>query len=402
MSIIRDITIESLKYLETDEVLLFIGARQSGKTTILKQIRDHLEKKNSICHFLNLEDPEYLEILNKSPKNLLKIFSLDLAQRSYIFIDEVQYLENPSNFLKYFYDEYGGKIKILASGSSSFYIDKKFKDSLAGRKKIFNVWTLSFREFLRFKNEKELAKKDFKKISLSEREKILLYYNEYLLYGGYPRVVLSSFEEKKDVLREVVYSYIKKDIFEADIKQEEVFLKLLKIFASQTGSLVNASELANTLGVSKTAVDNYLYVMQKSFHVCLIKPFFRNIRKELTKMPKVYFYDSGLRNFLVDNFKPFETREDKGHLLENAVFRQLLEKHNRDEIRFWRTIQKNEVDFVVGEKFAYEVKIDPQKFKEKASRLFTENYSGINLVIASFDVSQSSVGGHFLMNVWEI
>jgi len=388
--------------LDTDEVLLFIGARQSGKTTILKQIRDHLEKKNNICHFLNLEDPESLEILNKSPKNLLKIFSLDLAQKSYVFIDEVQYLDNPSNFLKYFYDEYGGKIKILASGSSSFYIDKKFKDSLAGRKKIFNVWTLSFREFLRFKNEKELAKKDFKKISLSEREKILLYYNEYLLYGGYPRVALSSFSEKKDVLREIVYSYIKKDIFEASIKQEEVFLKLLKIFASQTGNLVNASELANTLGVSKTAIDNYLYVMQKSFHICLIKPFFRNIRKELTKMPKVYFYDSGLRNFLVDNFKPFETREDKGYLLENAVFRQLLEKNNRDEIRFWRTIQKNEIDFVVGEKSAYEVKIDPKKFKKKASRLFLENYPGINLVIASFDVSQSLIGGHFLMNVWEI
>src|SRR4030042_2061774 len=171
MSIIRDITIESFKYLDADEILLFIGARQSGKTTILKQIRNHLEKQNNICHFLNLEDPEYLEILNKSPKNLLKIFSLDLARKNYVFVDEVQYLDNPSNFLKYFYDEYRGKIKILASGSSSFYVDKKFKDSLAGRKKIFNVWTLSFREFLRFKSEKELAKKDFKKISLSEREK---------------------------------------------------------------------------------------------------------------------------------------------------------------------------------------------------------------------------------------
>jgi len=402
MSIIRDITTESIRYLDTDEVLLFIGARQAGKTTILKQIRDHLEKKKNICHFLNLEDPEYLEILNKSPKNLLKIFSLDLTRRNYVFIDEVQYLKNPSNFLKYFYDEYRGKIKVLASGSSSFYIDKKFKDSLAGRKKIFNVWTLSFREFLRFKKEKELAKKDFKKISLSEREKILLFYGEYLLYGGYPRVVLASFSEKKDVLREIVYSYIKKDIFEADIRQEEVFLKLLKIFASQTGSLVNASELASTLGVSKTAIDNYLYVMQKSFHVCLIKPFFKNIRKELTKMPKVYFFDSGLRNFLVDNFKSFETREDKGCLLENAVFRQLLEKNIRDEIRFWRTIQKNEVDFVVGEKFAYEVKIDPKKFKRKASRQFLENYSGINFAIVSFDVRQSSIGGYPLMNVWEI
>jgi len=402
MSIIRDITTESLRHLEADEILLFIGARQSGKTTILKQIRDHLERQNDVCYFINLEDPEYLEILNKSPKNIFKIFSLDLAQRSYIFIDEVQYLANPSNFLKYLYDEYKGKIKILASGSSSFYIDKKFKDSLAGRKRIFDVWTLSFREFLRFENEKELAKKDFKVISLSEREKILLYYNKYLLYGGYPRVVLSPIAEKRDVLREIAYSYVKKDIFEANIKQEETFLKLLKIFASQVGNLINTSELANTLGVSKTAIDNYLYVMQKSFHVCLIKPFFKNVRKELTKMPKVYFYDLGLRNFLIDDFKPFETRNDKGRLLENAVFRQLLEKRGRDEIRFWRTVQKNEVDFVVGDKSAFEVKTDPKKFKEKANRLFLESYPNINLTIVSFDVQQSSAGGYSLINAWEI
>lgn len=402
VSIIRDITIKSQKYLETDEVLLFIGARQVGKTTILKQLQQDLGKKGEFCRFLNLEDPEYLELLNKSPKNLFKIFSIDLTKRNYIFIDEIQYLNDPSRFLKYLYDEHKGKIKLLVSGSSSFYIDRKFKDSLVGRKKIFNVRTLSFREFLRFKNEIELAGKDFKKLSLFERGKITLFYDEYMIYGGYPRVVLANLDEKKEILRDITYSYIKKDVFEANIKQEEVFFKLLKIFASQIGSLVNASELANTLNVSKTAIDNYLYVMRKSFHLCLVLPYFKNVRKELTKMPKVYFYDLGLRNFLTDNFKPFATRDDKGPLLENAAFRQLLERYDKDEIKFWRTIQKNEVDFVVKEKLAYEVKINPKKFKEKAYKLFLENYPEADFSIISFDIKEMFIGKYPLLNVWEI
>lgn len=120
-----------------------------------------------------------------------------MAKRNYVLIDEIQYLANPSNFLKFFYDEYKGKIKILALGSSAFYIDKKFRDSLAGRKKIFNVMTLSFREFLLFKNEIELSKKNFDEINLQEKEQIIKYYNEYVVYGGYPRVVLSPIDEKR-------------------------------------------------------------------------------------------------------------------------------------------------------------------------------------------------------------
>lgn len=402
MSIIRDITIKSRKYIQTDDILLFIGARQVGKTTILRQIQKELKEQDKPCNFINLEDPDYLELLNKSPKNLFKIFTLDLSKRNYIFIDEIQYLKKPSHFLKYFYDEYKGKIKILASGSSAFYIDRKFKESLAGRKKIFNVWTLSFREFLRFKGEIALSEKDFEKISLIEKEKIIFHYSEYIIYGGYPRVVLSSLEEKKDVLREIVYSYVKKDIYESNIKQEEIFYKLMKIFASQTGSLVNALELSRVLGVSKTAIDNYLYVMQKSFHIHLLKPFYKNVRKELTKMPKVYFYDLGLRNFLTDNFKTFNARMDKGALLENAVFRQLLEKYERDEIRFWRTIAKNEVDFVVNSNHAYEVKADIRKFRKKDYELFSKSYPDIKLLTVSFGIDSVKSDHCPTIEVWKM
>lgn len=402
MSILRDVTFKAQKNIETDEILLFIGARQAGKTTILRQLQAYLRKQNKINYFLNLEDPDYLDLLNQSPKNLFKIFTLDLNKKNFIFIDEIQYLDNPSNFLKYFYDEYKGKIKLLVSGSSAFYIDEKFKDSLAGRKKFFYVFTLSFREFLRFKNEIELAKKDFQKLSLSEKEKIMLYYQEYIIYGGYPRVVLSPLEEKIEILREIAYSYIKKDLYESKIRQEDVFYKLFKILASQVGNLVNSSELASTLNVSKSAIDNYLYVMRKSFHLHLISPFFKNIRKELTKMPKVYFLDLGLRNFLVDNFKSFKIREDNGALLENAVFRQLIEKYQLEKIKFWRTIQKQEVDFVIGGKEAMEVKSQPQKFKKNKYDLFLDAYPEIKFSVASLDVKQEFVSSYPVIEAWQI
>lgn len=402
MSIIRDVTIKAKDYLKNDEILLFVGARQAGKTTILKQIQSFLEKQNEVVYFLNLEDPEWLELLNKSPKNLFKIFTLDLHERNFVLIDEIQYFNNPSNFLKYFYDEYKGKIKLITSGSSAFYIDKKFKDSLVGRKRIFYVRTLSFREFLRFKNKNNFSKKDFEKVSLSEREKIIIYYHEYLVYGGYPRVVLSPLREKEEILRDIAYSYIKKDIYEANIRQDEVFYKLLKILAFQTGNLINVSELANTLDVSKTSIDNYLYVMQKSFHISLIKPFFRNIRKELTKMPKVYFLDLGLRNFFISNFKSPDTREDKGMLLENAAFRQLIERYFPDEIKFWRTIQKNEIDFVVDDEKAFEIKTNLRQFKEKSYKTFFKNYPNIKFFLISLDTKVKSIGRHKVLEVWEV
>ena len=400
MSIIRDLTLKIKKYLKKDEILLIIGARQVGKTTLLHQVEEILNKENEIVYFLDLEDPDYLTLLNKSPKNLFKIFPFDLKRKSFLLIDEIQYLDNPSNFLKYFYDQYKEKIKLIASGSSAFYLDKKFKDSLVGRKRIFYLFTLSFREFLRFKNEEELSKKDFSNLTLSEKEKIEFYYQEYLTFGGYPRVVLSPFEEKEEVLKDIVYSYIKKDIYEANIRSDEIFYKLFKILASQIGNLVNSSELATTLGISKTAVDNYLYVMQKSFLIRLISPFYKNLRKELTKMPKVYFLDLGLRNFLVKNFKSFSEREDKGQLLENALFRQLIEKYDFEEIKFWRTINKQEIDFVIDEKEAFEVKV--KSIKKKSYKLFLETYPYLKFSFVSFVTKENKIDSLPIREVYQI
>lgn len=402
MSIIRDITEKAQKTIFQDEIMLFVGARQAGKTTILKQLQIFLEKQGEPCFFCSLEDPDYLALLNESPKNFFKIFPIDLSKKTYIFIDEIQYLDNPSNFLKYFYDEYVGKIKLLVSGSSAFYIDQKFKDSLAGRKKIFNVLTLSFKEFLRFKGEDVLSRKDFNSLALSEIEKVSAYYREFIIYGGYPRVVLSQLDQKKEILQELAYSYIKKDILESRVRQEELFYKMFKILASQIGNLFNASELASTLGVSKSSIDNYIYIMQKSFHLRLLRPFFKSVRKEMIKMPKIYFLDLGLRNFFAGNFDLFDVRNDKGMLLENAVYRQLIDKIDFDEARFWRTIQGNEIDFVAGNN-AFEVKLNAGRFDKRKYQKFLSNYPEIKLSIATLDGSQKSDNGEFpVVDVWRI
>lgn len=402
LGILRDLTPKIQEQLKNEEVVLIIGARQAGKTTVLRQLEDIIKTQNSACYFLNLEDPEYLTLLNESPKNLFKIFSFDLKQKSFVLIDEVQYLKDPTNFLKYFYDEYKQNIKIIATGSSAFYLDRKFKDSLAGRKKIFTLQTLSFREFLRFKEEEELSGKDFKNLALAEKEKIIFNYQEYLIYGGYPKVVLAPLTEKEEVLRDLAYSYIKKDIFEANIKQEEVFFKLLRIIASQIGNLVNAAELASTLDVSRTAIDDYLFLMQKSFHIGLVKPFYKNLRKEITKMPKAYFMDLGLRNFLLKDFKPFASRQDNGQILENVMYKELLKNYEPEDIKFWRTIQKQEIDFVAGGKFAYEVKVNPKSFKQGNYKTFAASYPQIKFFIVSFDSQDEAIANIPIIEPWQM
>lgn len=401
MSIIRDITNTSRQYWDTNEVLLFVGARQVGKTTILKQIRDELEDRGETTFWLNLEDPEYLAELNKTPRNLFKIFPIDTTKRAVIFIDEIQYLKDPTNVLKYLYDEHGEYLKLIVSGSSAFYINESFRDSLAGRKRIFHVRSLSFLEFLRFQKEDELAKKDFSTLSLEEARKISDYYHQYLLYGGYPRVVLAKGEEKIEVLRDLAYSYIKKDVLEAQIRREDVFYKLMKILASQAGNLINISELSNTLQISIATVEHYLLVLQKSFHVALIRPFSNNVRSELTKMPKAYWYDGGLRNFFADTFESLLTRSDKGVVLENATFRQLIESNEVEDIHFWRTVSGREVDFVVGRN-AYEVKTNPSAFKRNKYQVFQGLYPEIPLSVVAIDKENDTVDTIPVLNVWEL
>lgn len=383
----RNLYYKCLEHLNKREITIITGARQVGKTTILKQIKAYLIEKDLRAFYINLEDPDYLQLLNEHPKNIFNLFSIPQNQKLYFLIDEIQYLDRPTNFLKYLYDEFSGQIKLIVSGSSAFYVDIKFKDSLAGRKKIFNLYTLSLDEFLHFKNKDNLARLvseipynslSLENLPLVEHREISFYIDQYLIFGGYPRVVLAQLDdERKEVLGELLYSYVKKDIMESGIKNQQKAMELLKILSDQIGGLLNNNTLSKLLQLSTSAIDNYILTLKKSFHISTITPYFNNIRKEIKKMPKIYFLDLGLRNALLKNFNSAYYRQDIGILYENFIFRQFLDRLPLDDIHFWRTQQKNEVDFILCEKYAYEAKYNLANFIPSKYKKFMELYPNI-------------------------
>jgi len=386
----REIEKNILENISNEKILLILWARQVWKTTILKKMKLFLTDKKEETFYINLEDPFFLEKLNQHPKNIFEIIWI-WKNKKYVFIDEIQMLDNPSNFLKLIYDEYKDNLKLIVSWSSAFYIDKKFNDSLAWRKKIFYVYTLNFREFLIFKRREDLKNQLVSKKILDYYKKDLInYYKEYITYWWYPELVLlEKIEDKKEYLKSIANSYIKKDIFEANIEYQDKYYFILKILSSQIGSLLNINEIANTINLPSSTVERYIYIMKKSFHISTIKPFYeKNIRKELTKMPKVYFFDLWIRNYFINNFENIDIRLDKWELIENLVFKNLLTIYNFDDIKFWRTQNKNEVDFILEQdKKAIEVKFDINKFNIKKYKLFIETYKEYKLECIDFENS---------------
>lgn len=360
----RNVLNDIMPWIEREEVIVLTWARQVGKTTILRYLQTLLAKNNQV-EFFNLEDFDILSLFDQNPKNLIKILEERNAlwnTITYVIIDEIQYLKKPTNFLKYIYDEYKGRIKLIVSWSSAFYLNKKFKDSLAGRKKIFNIYPLSFDEFLIFKQEDALIKQlgKFKSLTNITQNKLLSYFDEYFIYGWYPKIVLEKNPAiKKDLLSDIVNSYLKKDILEVNIQYPQKFYELYKILCFQSGKLLNRHELANSLDISVPAIENYIKILQTTFHMYLVKPFGTNIRTETTKMPKAYIQDTGIRNYFEKNFNPLANRNDKWWLFETLVYGQLKNIFDIDDIFFWRTKFQQEVDFVIkSTKQAIEVKYD--------------------------------------------
>ena len=376
---------------------IITGARQVGKTSILRMLYKQLLEEEKKAFFLSFEDIRILQSANEHPDRVFHHVALEpkpimegeAESRLYLLIDEVQYAKDPTNFLKYLYDKYESNVKVIATGSSAFYIDRKFKDSLAGRKRIFNLLPLSFSEYLLFKERENLQvevdnlrkRTEYQSPFREELERLLF---EYLLFGGYPAVVLENDpREKQFLLDELKNAYVKRDMLESGVVHEGKFYLLLQLLADQAGNLVNRNELAGTLQIDIKTVDNYLYILEKCYHIFLVRPFFRSLRKELTKMPKVYFNDLGLRNAFLNRFGEAHSRPDKGQLLENYYFCQLRQAYNLDQIKFWRTADKQEVDFIIEESFgvgkALEVKWNKANFKPKKYAKFTGAYPDFEL-----------------------
>lgn len=396
----RNIFDELLRYLPRKEYILITGARQTGKTTLLKQLGEHLKKEKQENYFLTLEDPGILKAVNEHPENVFfytgrKEKKAQEQQKTFLLVDEVQLAANPSNFLKLLYDQHGDWMKIVATGSSAFYLDEKFKDSLAGRKRTLELYPLDFSEYLEFAGYPELIGeyhqmcKDPPYRSLHSGL-IRQLFGEYLTYGGYPAVALEKeLSEKKEILRDLVRTYLKRDVFDANDSDYLKVVQLLKVLAFQTGQLVNNNELSVTLKYAIPTIQNYLYILQKCYHVHLLKPFFSNIRNELTRMPKVFFHDNGFRNAVMDLWEPLPNRPDRGSVIENAVFVRLREVYGTDNLRFWRTAAKNEIGFILLEgltpKLALEVKYNSAGWKRHSQKLFLKNYPNAELALVAYE-----------------
>jgi predicted AAA+ superfamily ATPase len=369
-------------------IALIIGPRQVGKTTVMLQLYKSLIGESKKAFFLNLEDKDIKNAFNHHPEQLFNFIApINPNEKYYIFIDEIQYLDNPSNFLKYLYDQYNENLKLIVSGSSSFYIDKKFKDSLAGRKRIFRLSTLDFAEFVTFREREEIVPYinigNLPKLYKIELDKLM---HEYLIYGSYPELVLEpNSDYKKEILKEIATSYIKKDIVDSNIKSPELYYQILQLLSIQTGSLFNINSISKLLAKSNQTVNSYIYAMLKSFHISRISPFYSNLTKEIKKMPKMYFTDLGLRNYFANNFEAIALRKDKGELFENYVFKRLYDKYDELDIQFWLTQKKHEVDFIIKKGKAYEVKLSEKQFNIKKYRYFTEKYPAIKLELIHYN-----------------
>ena len=396
----REVFDEIIQYLDEDVILVIIGARQVGKTYILFYLEEYLKKKNKVSYYMDLEDSRYLNILDEGVDAFvrhLKEEGFDTDKKIYVLLDEIQYMESPSSFLKLIHDHHKA-IKLIVSGSSSFGIKKKFTDSLVGRTVTFEIFPLSFEEFLRFKEYKFVRGVKFTEKKIDELKALL---KEYVLFGSYPKIVLTQAREKKErFLQQIIDTYVKKDIRDiGNIKELDKFNKLIEALSSQSGSLLNVAELSNTCRLAKKTVEHYLFILENTYIIRLVKPYHSNLRSELFKTPKIYFFDSGLLQMLQLKTIPGAII---GNVFETAVFSELVKRYGKDQIFYWRTKDKKEIDFILRQKnkiLPVEVKYNFARFSKTSINYFLRRYQLEDYKVIGFlgDLSQEQ-----FMYLWEV
>lgn len=344
------------------KTIIVVGARQVGKTTLIKSI---LQKKEYL--FFDADDPTIRQLLSSPNTEQIRTF---LGDNKIVFIDEVQRIEKIGLTLKIITDQFKD-VQLLVSGSSSFDLGNKLNEPLTGRKWEYELFPISWEEF-----EK---KEGFVK---SEQQ-----VENRLLFGFYPEV-LNNKGKERGILKNLASSYLYRDILAfSDIRKPEILDNLLLALALQVGSEVNYNELAQTIGVNKITIQKYIDVLEKAYIVFRLGSFSRNLRNEIKRNRKIYFYDNGIRNMIIGNFNPLKLRTDAGALWENFLIservKQNIYKDTFARVYFWRTKQQQEIDFVEekdGKIFGYEFKWKP-KSKVKIPETFTKIYEAETIII---------------------
>jgi len=399
------------KFIERREIIGIRGARQTGKTTLLKMIEEELSG-NKV--FIDLYLPDYRKTFEENPIDFVKRFKKE--GKLFLFLDEVQKVKDAGEKLKIIYDNFQD-IKIFISGSSSLELKTKILPELVGRIFLFTLYTFNFYEFLLAKDE-GLAKivkekrESLKKFLEGEddvaqpsfQEEILKYWKEYVVFGGYPEVAkASNVEEKITILKNIFALYIEKDITGFfGITDTSKFEELVKVLAFNISNLLSVASLSSDLKISYDNVEKYLEILKHTYVIYLVKPFFKNLATEIKKIPKVYFLDLGLRNCSIDNFMEFDKRVDKGQLSENFVLRELVSSFEEWKVNYWRTTGKAEIDFIVSKNeiiVPIEVKLAGEKLG-KGFYSFIKSYRPERAVIASLgDFERKKINGILVQRV---
>ncbi|MBI5553188.1 MAG: ATP-binding protein [Candidatus Diapherotrites archaeon] len=383
MYVTRFLEKELREYMEKPEILAILGPRQAGKTTLMEHLFSSLQN----AQFISFEDRQTLELFSEDVKSFAELY---VKPYQYLFIDEFQYASEGGKNLKYIYDHH--KTKLIISGSSATGLSIHGIRYLTGRILAFQLDPFSFEEYLAFK-EPAIYPGIYAQSALSPPiiDRIMPHFNEFCVFGGYPRVVLAKTpEEKQTVLKNIYNTYFLKEVREIlNLPKDHQLSKLISALALQIGNIVNYNELCSISGFGYKELLNYLNILEKTFIIAKSTPFHTNKRTELVKTPKMFFYDSGLRNTVIRDFQPIERRTDKGMLYENFVASELIKKQY--PLKYWRTKAKAEVDFIVennGKTIPVEVKshlAEPKTGKSMAS--FNEKYSSEKAIILSEKLS---------------
>ena len=339
------------------KAIVLIGARQVGKTTLLNQLAQESEQP---VLMLNCDEPEVRILLENTNISQLKLL---IGNNKLIIIDEAQKVKNIGLTLKLFVDNFKD-LQVIATGSSTFELHNRLNEPLTGRKLEYQLYPISSGEII-------------ETYGLLEEKRTL---ENRLIYGSYPDIVMHP-EQARKYLTELTQSYLYKDIFSiGDIRKPELIEKLVQALAFQIGSEVSTNELANMLQTDNKTIDKYIDLLEKSYVVFRLGGLNRNLRNELKKSKKIYFYDTGVRNAVIQQFAPVQLRNDMGALWENFFIAERKKRNQYDEkfcnSYFWRTNQQQEIDLIEetdGQMTAFEMKWNTSK-KAHFPKSFLEAY----------------------------
>ena len=337
------------------KVSLLIGARQVGKTTILKALYEKIAGSPKAL-FLDLDIYSNYEKVSAFENfvNTLKLNGYNKTQSEffYIFLDEFQRYPGLTLVIKNIYDNFDN-IKIYASGSSSIKIKDEIQESLAGRKQTTYIYPLSFEEFLWFKEDEDAIQhlhniRKLKGKHLTQlTSKLFAYLNEFMVTGSYPEVVLEN--DKTGVLESIFDLYVKKDLLEyLNVSKIGHVKRLIEYLAINNGQKIKYNEIGQICSLRYKEVLNYIELLIETYLVVSLRPFFSNKNSELVKIPKIHFIDNGVRNYFINNFNPVSRRNDSGFLFEGFVLSELLKSGIKtDIIKFWQDKNRHEVDIIL-------------------------------------------------------